>query len=174
MLSSWSREPGSMCGDCRNHRARLPACLPDWLLDCLARSLACLLARSLARSLARLTVSDIGSPAYLRQCAASARRTCCCIALRYTVAAANVSPIYLPATTYAVGFLFPTSSSHLFASLLPDGESSFSHFHGYPRLLRRIPFGSLNVTGNSDFVQLQFGKSSLPIAISNFSFFDVE
>ncbi|KAL0126057.1 hypothetical protein PUN28_004869 [Cardiocondyla obscurior] len=35
--SSTRTRPGSMCGDCRNHRARLPACQPDWLLDCLNR-----------------------------------------------------------------------------------------------------------------------------------------
>lgn len=125
-----------MCGDCRNHRARLPACLTGCLTT--------LLARSLTHSLA--WPQRIYSPAYLRQCAASIRRTCCCIALRYTVAAANVSPIYLPAIAYSAGFLFPTllflsSSLRFFFNLLSDGESLSLHFHRYPQLLKNTnPF----------------------------------
>jgi len=68
VLSSWSRQPGSMCGDCRNHRARLPVRL----------------ARSLARSL-----DCIGRT----RLSANALRECRCTA-RGTVASANVSPIH--------------------------------------------------------------------------------
>jgi len=68
VLSSWSRQPGSMCGDCRNHRARLPV--------------------RLARLLARLTASDA-----LAGLSANAPRECRGTR-RGTVASANVSPIY--------------------------------------------------------------------------------
>lgn len=95
------------------------------------------------------------------------RRTCCCIALHCTVAAANVSPIYLPATAYAAGFLFPTSSP-LLDRFAWRRISVLAFSWGYPFKMQ-IPLGIPDVTKYSDFAQFKFGRTS-PLAASDSSF----
>lgn len=92
------RELGSMCGDCRNHRARLP----DWLT---ARSLARSLASPLLAFSPRWSVSL--SPRCLRYLLhGNAPNALCCTLLHCTF---NVSPIYL--RPYATALPSPAASS---------------------------------------------------------------